>query len=423
MARKAITKRSVDAMKPGELLADVEVRGFVARRLPSGVITYGFRYRDRATGKRRWMALGLHGQITPDQARDLAKKHAGAVASHRDPQAELQEARAVAAATGPGKTVDALLDEFLARHVRKGGLRTADEIESLLTRHVRPRIGQRPIYELRRSEIVEMLDAIEDEISARTADKALSILRKAFNWYAPRDDQFNSPIVRGMARTKLRELSRDRILADDEIREIWAALSAVNPVYARIVQGLLRSAQRLNEVARLTWEEVDAKGEAWTVPADRYKSKVAHTVPIVPPVALLLGERPKAVTKKNQFVFSTTGGAAPFSGFSRAKAALDKAIAAARRKAKQKPMPAWRLHDLRRTARSLMARAGVHADVAERVLGHLQPGVKGIYDRHAYLDEKREALTRLNSLIDRILEPPAENVIPLERAPRSVEAV
>lgn len=415
MARKAITKRAVDALKPGEMLADTEVRGFVARRLPSGVVTYGLRYRDKGTGKRRWLALGLHGQVTPEQARDLAKKHAGAVAGHRDPQAELQEARAVAAGEGQGKTVDALLDDFLARHVRKGGLRTADEIDSLLARQVRPRIGQRPIYQLRRSEIVEMLDAIEDEVSARTADKVLAVLRKAFNWHAPRDDQFNSPIVRGMARTRLRDLSRDRILTDDEIREVWTALPAVNPVYARIVQALLRTAQRLNEVARLSWDEVEAKGEAWTVPADRYKSKVAHTVPILPPVAALLGERPETVTKRNRYVFSTTGGAAPFSGFSRAKAALDAAIAQARRQAKQKQdMPAWRLHDLRRTARSLMARAGVHADVAERVLGHLQPGVKGIYDRHAYLDEKRMALERLNGLLDRILNPAAANVVALE---------
>lgn len=420
MARKAITKRAVDALEPGELLADTEVRGFVARRLPSGVVTYGFRYRDKGTGKRRWMALGLHGQITPDQARDLAKQHAGAVASQRDPQAELQEARAAAEAAGPGKSVDALLDEFLARHVRKAGLRTADEIESTLARLVRPRIGEKGIYDLRRSEVVEMLDDIEDTVSARTADKVLGHLRKAFNWYAPRDDQFNSPIVPGMARTKLRDLSRDRTLSDDEIRDVWAALPAVNPVYARIVETLLRTAQRLNEVARLNWDEVEPQGEAWTVPADRYKSKVAHTVPILPEVAALLGDRPEPVTSRNRYVFSTTGGAAPFSGFSKAKIALDAAIASARKTAKQKPMPAWRLHDLRRTARSLMARAGVHADVAERVLGHLQPGVKGIYDRHAYLDEKRLALEKLNGLIDLILNP-AANVVPLEK-PSKAEA-
>lgn len=415
MARKAITKRAVDALKPGELLADTEVRGFVARCLPSGVITYGFRYRDKTTGNRRWLGLGLHGQVTPEEARSLAKQHAGAVASRRDPQAELQEARAAAAGAGQGKTVDALLDEFLARHVRKAGLRTADEIESTLTRQVRPRIGQKGIYQLRRSEVVEMLDEIEDAVSARTADKVLGHLRKAFNWYAPRDDQFNSPIVRGMARTKLRDLSRSRILTDDEIREVWAALPAVNPVYSRIIQTLLRTAQRLNEVARLEWLEVEPEGEAWTVPAERYKSKVPQTVPILPPVAALLGERPGTVTNRNRFVFSNTGGTAPFSGFSRAKRALDAAIAKRRQQAKQKPMPAWRLHDLRRTARSLMARAGVHADIAERVLGHLQPGVQGIYDRHAYLDEKRVALEKLNVLIDRILEPPAANVLPLER--------
>ena len=111
-----ITKAAVDALKPGAILADIEVKGFVARRLPSGVITYGLRY--RVAGQQRWLALGLHGPITPDKARKLAKKHAGQVADARDPAGERDTARQKAK-TNSAATVDVLLDAFLDRYVRK----------------------------------------------------------------------------------------------------------------------------------------------------------------------------------------------------------------------------------------------------------------------------------------------------------------
>src|SRR6516225_2192899 len=109
--REKISKRTIDALPRGSILADTEVKGFTARRLPSGVLSYGFRYRDKTTGRARWLALGLHGNITPDEARALAKKHAGAVASERDPAAErkIQRAKAKSAAS---ETVDAVLDGF-----------------------------------------------------------------------------------------------------------------------------------------------------------------------------------------------------------------------------------------------------------------------------------------------------------------------
>jgi hypothetical protein len=94
--RVKITKRAVDSLAPGSIIADEEVRGVVARKLPSGAVTYGFRYRDKKSGRQRWIGLGLHGSITPDQARNLARKRAGEVADARDPVAELEAVRAEA---------------------------------------------------------------------------------------------------------------------------------------------------------------------------------------------------------------------------------------------------------------------------------------------------------------------------------------
>src|ERR1700733_1991335 len=128
-----INKRQVDAMRPGEVLVDDAIRGFVVRRLASGVITYGFRYRDKTTGRQRWIGLGLHGSITADQARDFAKKRAGEVADKRDPIAEQKASRAEAVKEREAKTdtVDVLLDEFMKKYVRERGLRGGDTIERI----------------------------------------------------------------------------------------------------------------------------------------------------------------------------------------------------------------------------------------------------------------------------------------------------
>jgi integrase len=401
--RRKISKRTVDELKPGSSLADTEVKGFTARRLPSGVVTYGFRYRHKTTRSARWLALGLHGNITPDEARALAKKHAGAVASERDPAAEMlrQRAKAKSAAS---ETVNAVLDGFLERHVRPA-LRSAKGIERAFDTYVRPRLGTRSIYELRRSDIVAMLDAVADQGGPVMADRVLAYLRSAFHWRSSRDDAFLPPIVRGMARTRSKDRARARVLSDDEICDLWAALprAKVPPCYPRFIRALLLTGQRRSEVARSDWREI--AGGIWTIPAARYKTKVDHVVPLTAAVQELLGE-PRA----KGFVFSNDGGHHPLAGFSVAKGDLDRAIDDIRKARGAEASPRWTLHDLRRTARSLMSRAGVPADIAERVLGHVIPGVRGVYDRHAYEAEKRDALAKLARLVERIVNPVA-NVI------------
>jgi len=406
--RDKISKRTVDALPRGSSLADTEVKGFTARRLPSGVLTYGFRYRDKTTGRARWLALGLHGNITPDEARTLAKRNAGSVASERDPAAErkIQRAKARSAAAA---TVDAVLDAFLARHVRPA-LRSAKAIERGFDVYVRPRLGTRSIYSLRRRDIVEMLDAVEDRGGPVMADRVLAYVRKAFNWRSSRDDDFLPPIVRGMARTKGKDRARARVLSDAEIRELWQALdqAEVASCHARFIRVLLLTGQRRNEVARADWREIApsaGSGSVWTIPAARYKTKLDHVVPLTAAVRDLLGE-PQA----KDFVFSNDGGRTALASFGRAKRALDQVIDESRKARGVAPMPHWTLHDLRRTARSLMSRAGVPADIAERVLGHVIPGVRGVYDRHAYEAEKRDALEKLAGLVERIVNPVA-NVI------------
>jgi integrase len=402
-----VTKRAVDALRAGQILADIEVKGFVARRLDSGAVSYGFRYRDKKTGKQRWIGLGLHGTITADEARGLAKKRAGEVANSQDPIAEREETRAVAkrAKLADVNTVDAILDRFVARYVKN--LRSGDQVERALDAYVRPRIGSKSIYELKRRDIVEMLDAIEDENGPVMADRVLAHVRKAFNWWTVQDEDFKSPIVRGMARTKPKERERDRALTDDEIRDVWAAVALMDgpACYPAYVRNLLLTATRRNESSDMRATEVD--DGVWVIPEARYKSKQDHAVPLSAMAVENLG----SLLDTNGFVFSTTNGKRPFSGFSKTKSELDRQIAKIRKAEGRPKMPHWTLHDLRRTARSLMSRAGVSSDIAEMVLGHKLSGVRGVYDRHSYAAEKRDALDKLAGLIALILNPPKDNVI------------
>jgi integrase len=152
----------------------------------------------------------------------------------------------------------------------------------------------------------------------------------------------------------------------------------------------------------------EIQGGIWTIPPERYKTGVPNVVPLTSEARRWIGGREAG------FLFSSNGGKRAFNGYSKAKLQLDEEIARLRKNLKQKPMPSWILHDLRRTARSLMARAGVFSDIAELVLGHKIPGVRGVYDRHSYADEKRDALEKLRSPVKRILDGAVAELVGIE---------
>ena len=204
------------------------------------------------------------------------------------------------------------------------------------------------------------------------ADRTLEIIRKVMNWHAARSDEFRSPIVRGMARASGR--SRDRVLNDDEIRAVWRATSplevplaaSISPVFAAYVRFLLLTAARRSEAAKMQWSEI--AGGDWTLPASRNKTGVELVRPLSRAALTIVEAQPRPC----DFVFSRNGKGA-MGGIAELKAALNYASG----------VSGWTLHDLRRTSRSLMSRAGVPSDHAERCLGHVIGGVRGTYDRHA----------------------------------------
>lgn len=316
------------------------------------------------------------------------------------------------------KTVSNVLDDYIVRYVRNKDrpLRSAAHIESAFDRLVRPHIGKVGIYELRRSHIAEMLDRIEDQAGPVMADRTRAYFRKALSWYAERDDQFNltAAFVRVNPRANSKDRARTRVLSDEEIRTIWPLLGKVG-TFGSLVKMLLLTAQRRDEVARMSRKEIGKDG-IWTIPAERYKTKRPNHVPLSRAALNLIKEQPKL--EGCDFVFPSRV-KTPYSGFGKSKTALDEAVLSTMNRAKigtkVEPLPNWTLHDLRRTAKTLMVRAGVRPDISERVLGHVINGVEGTYDRHSYAEEKREALEKLATTVNRIVNQEPASVVMLEQ--------
>jgi integrase len=367
-----ISASTVAKMRPGDVINDVEIKGFAARCWSTGSITYSLRYGTRSGRKR--IKIGRHGHVTPHQARVLAQRYAGEIAAGLDP------ARQTAAA---GTSVATIWDDYARRELTKK--RSGRAQAGAFDRLVRPRLGERSIYDLRRSDMTKLFDGIADNNGVVMADRMLAYLGVCFHWQQVRDDEFVSPIVKGMRRTTTKDLARDRILTDVELRAVW---HAAQDTFGALVRFLLLTGARRNEASRMVWSELD--GSIWTLPASRSKTKVEQVRPLSGAAMSIIEAQPR----HGDYVFGVAGKA--ISSFATRKEKLNA----------DSGTTGWRLHDIRRTSRSLMSRAGVSADVGEVCLGHALPGVRSVYDRYGYMDEKRDAFERLAELVEQITASP-----------------
>src|SRR5271166_1442355 len=195
------------------------------------------------------------------------------------------------------------------------------------------------------------------------------------------------------------ETKRDRVLSDDEIRLAWRAFDAIGWPFGAIGKLLLLTGARRDEAASMRWGEIDLAARTWTLPASRTKNKRPHEIPLTDAAVEIIEGLPR-IHGKAGLVFSTTGATA-VSGFSRAKAAIDKAVLEIMRDeagdgaTQVKAQEHWTIHDLRRTVATNLQRLGVRLEVTEAVLNHVsgsRAGIVGIYQRHTWSDEKRAAL-------------------------------
>lgn len=397
-------------------LADDIVRELRVRVGKTGTKRWSVLYRvagkgdDGKKGPMRRISIGSFPEMSVGDARERARAILQAADGGIDPsvvreeEVELRQTR----------TFDAVVERYLELHVKrntKDGRRAArrerearaeaertgaplPEIgrcpaERLLVDIVQPKWGGRLLETVSRAEVNTLLDDIVVEHSAPIAREVRKHLAGLFNWAADRGMIALSP-VSGLRRKDLRYTSRKRFLSMEELGRVWDAAGEAGYPFGEMVRLIVLTGQRRSEIAGLRREWLDEEDRAVEIPADDYKTGIDHVVPLSPQAWAIVSKLPR--WNEGDFMFSTTAGRRPVSGFSKAKAALDRRIAKRAAKENLGELEAWTLHDLRRSVATHMARLGVQQEHIERVLGHIVSGVAGTYNRYGYLEEKRAAL-------------------------------
>src|SRR5262245_25949915 len=409
---KTLTAIACRNIRAGARRREIPDRGCAGLHLivqPSGHKSWAVRFRYR--GQTRKLTLGPfldHGGQEPGgepvigaplslaSARELATKALRQAKSGVDPTAEKRKQR-VAQHAAEADTLASIAEEFLRREGVK--LRTVSQRASDL-RLFYPTLGRLPVDQIRRGQYHRLLDHIADHNGPHRADRALAGLKRLLSWHAERSE-FISPLGRGGRRTSPRELARSRVLTDDELRKLWTAAETYPGPFGAYLRFTLLTATRRSESAGLRRTELSDDGRTWIIPGSRYKSGKDVVIPLSKSAQRIVA----AQSMLGDYVF-TADGSRPLGGFDKRKRDFDKVSGVA----------GYRLHDLRRTARTLLSRAGISADVAERALGHALVGVRGTYDRHAYEAEKRHAFEALAARISRVVRGPEVKVADMAEA-------
>jgi integrase len=396
MKLRNLTDFAVTKAKPKPVAYEISDGGQRGLRLavhPTGQKSWVVRYRHPVSGRSRKMTL--QPGLGLAQARKLAADAMFQVAQGIDPIDGRRAEKQAAAAAVEG-TLHAIAKQYL--DIAASKLRSRDQYESVLKRHILPRLGERQVAELKRSEIVAALDKIETESGPSASDMALAVLSTTLSWYEKRSDAFRSPIIKGMRRVKASEAARDRVLSDDEIRAVWQAASDERiGLYGQVIMFMILTGARRSEAAGLRRTEIETVRDngsdivVWRLPASRSKNKREVVRPVSAAALAIIEDQPQI--GDCDFAFSLDGNRAMSMNRDGSKKLLDEIAA----------VENWVLHDLRRVHRSLLSRCRVPFEVAERLLGHAQPLIAKTYDRHSHLPAMLEAVQRVGGEIERIV--------------------
>jgi integrase len=387
MPRIKLTKSAIDTLPiPSSDLVywDAASPGFGLKVTPKGRKVFLVLYRTGGDGsKLRKYTIGPYGRVTLHQARIVAQKVFAAKLEGRDPAAEKQQSKRRIVAD----LVEDLLEDFIAQRLSQN--RSRAETSRVLRREVGKSWVGRSIHSIGKRDVVDVVSAIVHRGAPSAANKTLKSLKTFLRWCVGRAVLDQSP-AEGVP-LPIKEVARDRVLDDNELAQVILAARKIGGPYAGIVELLALTGQRREEVAGLQRTELDLAQKLWTLPKSRTKNAKGHVVHLSEPSIVVL----KRAGQKGPYVFSVFG-TKPFREFSRAKRQLDHLSR----------VSGWRLHDLRRTCVSGMARLGTAPHVADKILNHQTgtiSGVAAVYQRHEFLAERKAALDLWGAHVDQLL--------------------
>jgi integrase len=357
-------------------------------------------------------AIGSYPATTVEKARTTARGWLDLIERGIDPAvqvaSELESNR-----QRQNNTFRAVAASFIDKHV--SSRRTAIPITQLIERKLTARWGDRPIDTIGKRDVIELVEGVRQASGTESARQTLIYARRLFGWAVGRDILPQSPCLAITVSDLLPpKVSRDRVLSDDELRLVLRAAGEDGIGYptGAFARMLLLTAARRSEVADATWSEIDLRSASWLLPPARVKNASEHLIPLSPAAVSLLGSLPRY--NGGEYLFSTTFGERPISGFSKLKLRLDRRIAELNG---GQPLAAWTWHDLRRTAASGMSRLGVAPHVIESALNHrsgIIRGVARVYNRHDFRAEKAAALATWATHLDQLERgQPASNLVRL----------
>jgi integrase len=372
-----LTKSAIDALPTlpkDNIYWDAGHPGFGVKVTPRGRKVFIALYRIGGAGSRlRKYTIGPYGRVTLAMARAQAQKIFAARLDGRDPAAEKKEAKRRLVAD----RMDDLVATFIAE--RLSHLRTAKKLENRLRRDVLSRWGDRSVHEIKRRDVIDLVTEVSQRGSGASR-RVLKILKTFFRWCVGRAIIDFSP-AEGIPNPG-QEIRRDRVLDDSELADIIVAARTMPMPFSGILDVLVLTGQRREEVTQMAWVEIDAQTRSWRIPAERSKNGKAHLVHLSEPAWAVIERRPRT----HAIVFPTSG-KSHFQAFKLAKRELDR----------RSGVTGWWLHDFRRTVVTGMARLGVPPHVADKILNHQSgtiSGVAAVYQRHEFLVERKEALER-----------------------------
>jgi integrase len=329
--------------------------------------------------KQRRITLGNVAKIDLDEAHRKARKLFGKIADGKDPANEKAVAR-----TEASHTFDVIASDFLT--VQQALLKPRSFIEThrFLRKHWKP-LHRLALASINRPTVAAQLRILAKEHGLVSADRARAALSAFFTWAMGEGLAEANPVI-GTNKAAGESKARERVLTDEELATLWNGLP--ENAYGRIVRLLILTGCRRDEIGSLRWPEINKEARLISLPGERTKNSRIHDVPLSKAALAIIDSIPHRVNR--DFVFGEgTGG---FSGWSKAKFAIDARLG----------LKPWRLHDLRRTASTRMADAGVQPHIIEAVINHIsghKAGVAGIYNRSTYVNEKRAALDALSNYV------------------------